>query len=80
MDLNETLRRLEAAKGDPNALALATVDIVLSSYEPGFTLALEAAAVPHWFDEPMLRALLGDAIPDGDDWFDQLVGQLPGYQ
>jgi tetratricopeptide (TPR) repeat protein len=74
MDLNDTLRRLEAAKGDPGALALATIDIVLEPHEPKLAGALEAAAVPHWFDEPLLRALLTDAVPDASDWFERLTG------
>ena len=73
MDLNEAVRRLEAAKGDPNALALTTVDIVLASHPPGVAEALEAAAVPHWFDERLLRALLDSDTPDVPDWFDQIV-------
>src|SRR5215207_884802 len=73
MDLNDTLRRLEAAKGNPSALALATIDVVLEAHEPKLAGALEAAAVPHWFDEPLLRAMLADAVPDAPDWFEQLT-------
>ena len=72
-DLTDTLQRLEAAKGDAGALALITADIVLESYEPKLARALEAAAVPHWFDEPLLRALLSDALPDAPNWFQQLT-------
>jgi tetratricopeptide (TPR) repeat protein len=74
VDLKETLRRLEAARDDPNALALATVDIVLGSHGAMAAQTFEAAAVPHWFDERLLRALLGDDVPPDDGWFDRLVG------
>jgi tetratricopeptide (TPR) repeat protein len=73
MDLAETLRRLAAADGDPSALALATIDIVLASHGPDVGLALEAAAVPHWFDQEMLRRMLGTALPSNGDWFERLA-------
>jgi tetratricopeptide (TPR) repeat protein len=74
MNLEQTLLRLEAAKGDPAAIALAAADIVLAAENPNLAPALEAAAVPHWFDESMLRALLGAESPTASVWFEHLTG------
>ena len=72
-DLDKTLARLKAAKGDPDAMALATVDFVLDTYSPGFALALEAASIPHWFNESILKVLLDESLPEEADWFNQLL-------
>ena len=58
MAFEDDIRRLQAAKSDPEKLALATVDIVLSAHKPELKTALEAAAVPHWFDTKILKELL----------------------
>jgi UDP-3-O-[3-hydroxymyristoyl] N-acetylglucosamine deacetylase len=55
-------RALEMAQGDQEALALAAVDIAypaLSDAErQAVKDALEAAAIPHWFDEVILATVL----------------------
>ena len=75
MDLTEQLRVLDAAKGDPAKLALATVDLAYPTLEEAERAALrqslEAAAIPHWCDETMLAALL--EIP-----LDESAAQLSG--
>ena len=66
MDTTETLRILEAAQGDPARLALATIDLILSerseTERAEVRAALLAAAVPHWFDERILAALLDEPL------------------
>jgi tetratricopeptide (TPR) repeat protein len=74
MDFTEQLRLLEAAQGDPSQLALATLDIVLASQAPELRRVVEAAAVPHWFDEARLAALLDDDLrPDSRRWFQAVI-------
>jgi len=67
MDLTEQLRVLDAAQGDPAKLALATIDLAYPELEEAerATLkeTLEAAAIPHWCDGPILTALL-DISPE----------------
>ncbi len=59
MDIAAKLAKLEQAQGDPRKLALAAVDIFLSSKdEPWLREALEAAAIPHWFNAKILGKLL----------------------
>ena len=62
MDLTEQLRVLDAAKGDPAKLALATVDLAYPTLEEteraALRQSLEAAAIPHWCDETILASLL----------------------
>src|ERR1700744_852045 len=70
MEFAEQLRILEAAKGAPALLALATVDIAhhrLPATERSQVKdALLAAAVPHWCDRDVLAALL-QATPEETD-------------
>ena len=62
MGFAEQLSVLEAAHGDPAKLALATVDLAYPSLPDAERFALkqslEAAAIPHWYDETILTALL----------------------
>src|SRR5580693_2771457 len=62
MDLDETLRILRAANGDPARISLASVDLLLAEHPESereeLRLALQVAAVPHWFDEKILGVLL----------------------
>ena len=68
MDFNAQVELLKAAEGDPARLALATVDLLLAARPADererVREALEAAAVPHWFDEKIVGALL--EIPAAD--------------
>jgi tetratricopeptide (TPR) repeat protein len=76
MDFEEAISRLQAAQGNPEKLTLATVDIVLATHEPALRTALEAAAVPHWFDARILSALLETNEAVASKWVEELR-QLP---
>ena len=58
MTFEEILEHLRQAQGDPHLLALATTDSVLASHPPALRQALEAAAIPHWFDEQILGQMM----------------------
>jgi tetratricopeptide (TPR) repeat protein len=74
MDFNEQLRLLQAAQGDPQRQAVATLDILLASQPPELRRAFEAAAIPHWFDERLLAALLDqDLRADSQRWFEAVI-------
>jgi tetratricopeptide (TPR) repeat protein len=66
MDLDQALRILRAAQGNPAELTLAAVDLRLAGLPPeerrNVRTALELAAIPHWFDEEVLDALLEPAM------------------
>ena len=70
MGFAEQLRILEAAKGSPALLALATVDLAHDTLPEAERMrikdALLAAAVPHWCDRNILAALL-QATPEETD-------------
>ncbi len=74
MDFEDAIRRLSESAGDADSLALATVDLTISASRPEMTAVLEAASIPHWFDQPTLEALLDDSLPTGPDWFQDLIG------
>ena len=57
MDINTFIDRLKTSQEDKKSLTLATVDIVLAAHDSALRYALEAAAVPHWFDARILAAL-----------------------
>jgi hypothetical protein len=62
MNFADQLRLLQAAQGDPNKLALATVDLAFSELteteRATIKETLETAAIPHWCDAAILTALL----------------------
>src|SRR5215218_2612385 len=62
MELSEQLELLQSAEGDAAQLALLTIDLTFTDIQArertALRAALEAAAVPHWCDTPMLSALL----------------------
>ena len=58
MTFDDILASLRQAEGDPQLLALATVDSVLATHRPELRAALEAAAIPHWFNHQILGILL----------------------
>jgi tetratricopeptide (TPR) repeat protein len=57
-DFDHILAQLQAAQGNPQALTLATLNIVLEARGPQLRPLIEAAAIPHWFDRAILTALL----------------------
>jgi hypothetical protein len=68
--------RLQEAQGDPQKLALVTLDIVLESSEPWMRDVVEAAAVPHWFTAGILGALV-QVDPDTAGRYLQALTRLP---
>src|SRR5215831_3724643 len=76
MGFAEQLRILEAAKGKPALLALATVDLAHHTLPAAERLrikdALLAAAVPHWCDRDVLAALLQATPEETDRLFSEL--------
>jgi hypothetical protein len=76
MGFAEQLRILEAAKGIPALLALATVDLAHQTLPPverqRIKDALLAAAVPHWCDRDVLAALLQTTPKETDRLFGEL--------
>ena len=64
----EALQLLVDAKGDDEKITLATVEIAAPSQATGLQNlvreAIYAAAVPHWFDEKILAALLNGTTPE----------------
>lgn len=50
VNLRHALAQIRAARNDPAKLALATLDFALAARGPELRLALDASAVPHWFD------------------------------
>lgn len=68
---DQLLKNLQAAQGDTGKLALVTFDFTLAHDAP-LKAAAEVAAIPHWFDEKTLSALL----PEHADQADCLLEQL----
>jgi tetratricopeptide (TPR) repeat protein len=62
MNIDDQLRVLEDAQGDPAKLALAAVDLAYPAASvaerDALKQTLEAAAIPHWCNEAILAALL----------------------
>ena len=79
-DFNEQIQLPDAAAGDPRALALAALDIMLASRPAELRRVIEAAALPHWFDEAILTDLLDDDLrAESTRWF-QAVSALPAVE
>ena len=72
MEFDKLINKLNEAKDDPEAMVLATVDIVMSTHKPELFKALEAAAIPHWFDAHIIAQLLQANEPDAKQWMKQL--------
>ena len=68
MSIDDLIAELEAAKGDPARLTVATLDAVLSSTgRAELRPAVEAAAIPHWFNADILACLTetdGQSVED----------------
>ena len=58
MKFSEMLTALEQARDSRESLVLVTLDILLEGRDPKTRSALEAAAIPHWFDAGILATLL----------------------
>jgi tetratricopeptide (TPR) repeat protein len=58
MDIQRLLDQVHGAGGDPQKLTLTTLDIALSVHGPDLRPVIEAAAIPHWFDQETLARML----------------------
>lgn len=72
MSLNKLLGEIRAAASQPGGLALRAV-AAMTAGEPNLLHALEAASVPHWWEEWSLTYLLDDDLsPDANYWNNRL--------
>ncbi|MBE2197833.1 MAG: tetratricopeptide repeat protein, partial [Anaerolinea sp.] len=71
--LQEFLSKLEAAQSDEEREWL-VMQFSLDSLSPALRAAVWAAAVPHWFDQPYLNAILGDEAALSEADFQTLCG------
>jgi len=84
------LERLQAEaaapSADPHAFALGNLDSMLAGQPPGLLRALEAAVIPHDWDDALLARLLDpDLAPAAAEWAEKLralpiVSRLPGSE
>lgn len=70
---DQLLEQLKAAKGDDAALALVTFDFAVGD-DAGLKEIAEAAALPHWFDDDILKSLV--ATPDEEGKIELLKTKL----
>jgi tetratricopeptide (TPR) repeat protein len=77
MDPEAAIKVLKEAGSDPAKQALACVDLAYfeasESERAQLRTALEAVAVPHWVDPPILRALLGISDLESEDLLQKLA-------
>ena len=76
MDFEQALQQLKQAQDDPQALTVATAQIVCARSHPKLFEILEAAAIPHWINAEILAALLQTDTVTASDWLEMLI-QLP---
>jgi hypothetical protein len=67
---NSLLEKLAAATSDAERESI-VLDITLNALPPALHVAIQAAAIPHWFDFTYLSSLIGEDA--ADDTYDQLV-------
>lgn len=76
MEAEDELRLLEDAKGDPVALAFATVALTYPDLTPSqlaeLTAGLQAAAIPHWFSAEMLAELVSTTNDEAEVLYEHL--------
>jgi tetratricopeptide (TPR) repeat protein len=58
MKFHDIIDRLDAARNDPEALTLATLELVLEPASPKMRAAFEVAAIPHWFNADILAHMM----------------------
>lgn len=58
MDFERMIELLKSTQNDPDAASLATFDILISTADELLRQAVEAAAIPHWFDAKILQQLV----------------------
>ena len=74
---DDILARLQAASSDEEREWL-VLEMSLNNLEPAVRDAVWAAAVPHWFDEPFLAALLDDGALDPSGFMQTQFAGLTG--
>jgi tetratricopeptide (TPR) repeat protein len=72
MEFAHALHLLEQVKDDPQALTVATAQVVCARLHPDLFAVLEAAAIPHWFDRDILAALLQTDAAAAAPWLERL--------
>ncbi len=81
MDLEQAIRILKEAQGDPARFGLASVDLLLAGHpdeeREKVRTALEVATVPHWFDEKILAALLNSPLATDAEALAARLRRLP---
>jgi Tetratricopeptide repeat len=81
MDFEQAIRILKEAQGDTAQLGLASVDLLLAGHpdeeREKVRTALEVAAVPHWFDEKILAALLNSPLATDAEALAARLRRLP---
>jgi hypothetical protein len=75
MNNESLLKALLDAKGDPQKLALATIDAFFSAGGDDMRRAIEAAAMPHWFNSTILEELLDEELKPR---VQTLLGEISG--
>src|SRR4029453_19277488 len=81
MDTERFVLLLQEAKGDHALLAHAQIEFLCGEQtkteRDAIHAALDAAAIPHWFDEIILRALLDEPLKPDAEKLTQRVRALP---
>lgn len=81
METERFVLLLQEAKGDRALLAHAQIEFLCGEQpkteRDAIHAALDAAAIPHWFDENILRALLDEPLKPVADGLTQKVRTLP---
>ena len=71
MNFEKQIKLINEASEDPKHLALVVLEISLQNQPEALRRALQAAAIPRWFDAKILVKILDDDLqPDLSHWFD----------
>ena len=57
-DVHGIIARLSQTAGDPRAFELATLEVILEAFGLDLKIGVQAAAIPHWFNEQILGKIL----------------------
>jgi len=75
-DIAQAINQLKQAQNDPQVLTVTTARIACDQRDPALFALLQTAAVPHWFDVPLLAHLLHVDADTASQRLGQLI-QLP---
>ncbi|MEQ1829077.1 MAG: hypothetical protein ABL921_24150 [Pirellula sp.] len=68
------MKTLTLANGDPDLMQLALVDFLVGQGPAHLRHAIEASAIPHWFDASILTEILDDALKqDSRSLFEHVI-------